>query len=194
MAATAFVVPGPNTIPAGTTLMKNATIGVDISWPECAGNPMPTTDVGFVIVGLTNGHGFDVNSCLDVELAFVHTWHLPLAVYAMSTYPTSAQLATYGGSGPGDPSTLRGRLVNAGAAQARYNIRTMALRGIRATTVWIDIEDNYRYPWSTDLGRNRAVIEGMIAGYQASHYAVGFYSTRYMWGRIVGSYGPQGYP
>src|SRR5471030_1069450 len=82
-----------------------ATYGNDISWPQCPkggggyGLPGPMASASFAVLGLTDGGSFRANPCLARQVASVKTRHLLAGAYAVSTYPTSAQLVHYGGSG-----------------------------------------------------------------------------------------------
>jgi hypothetical protein len=60
--------------------------------------------------------------------------------------------------------------------------------------VWIDIESYAPWDWTTNHARNAAVVRGAVWAYQKAGYRVGFYSTVYMWSKILGSAGPRGYP
>ena len=76
--------------------------GHDISWPQCStaqggfGLPLPPPESQFVIIGLTRGLAFTENPCLADQVAWARTNAKPAHGYAMATYPTAAQLATYG--------------------------------------------------------------------------------------------------
>jgi hypothetical protein len=193
-----------------TSAMSTATVinrnrGVDISWPECPkdvgiphrmgqAKPMPSGTSGFVVLGLTNGPGFHVNPCIDTQLAFIRGRHIPMAVYAMTTYPTVAEARTYGSSGPFTASTALGRLGNAAVAQARFNVATMRAKGIQVPFVWIDVESYAPWDWSKNRAANIAVLNGIVHGYRTAGYRVGFYSSVYMWSKIIGSHGPHGFP
>jgi hypothetical protein len=99
----------------------------DISWPRCPGSQGgydlagPTPGASFAVLGLTNGGSFRANPCLGRQVRGVKARHLWAGAYAISTYPTSAELARYGGTG-----TMAERLRRAGAAQAEFNLATMA--------------------------------------------------------------------
>jgi hypothetical protein len=186
-----------------TTIDRNR--GVDISWPECPrsvgirhrmgqAKPMPVASTGFVVLGLTNGPGFHVNPCIDTELAFIRRYRLPVAAYAMTTYPTASDLATWGRSGPYATNTTLGRLSNTGYREALFNVVTMRSKGIKVPFVWIDIEAYCPWCWTTSLAANNAVVTGVMRGYQRSGYKVGFYSSTYMWNKILGAAGPKRYP
>ena len=66
-------------------------LGGDISWPQCPkglgipqrrtlGLPMPTPDMEYVVVGLTNGPGFYPNPCLADQVAWVRERGLLLSL------------------------------------------------------------------------------------------------------------------
>lgn len=194
---------GGGTHASGTVIDRDR--GVDISWPECPrdvgiphrmgqAKPLPSATTGFVVLGLTNGPGFHVNPCLDEELAFIRSHRLPVAVYAMTTYPTRADLVRWGKSGPFTYRTALGRLSNAGYQQALFNVATLRSRRIHVPFVWIDIESYCPWCWSRSTAANDAVVVGVIRGYRSAGYRVGFYSTRDMWGAILGRHAPRGFP
>jgi hypothetical protein len=194
---------GTAPVPAVTSIDRNS--GVDISWPECPtdvgipgrmgqAKPPPPATTGFVVLGLTNGPGFHVNPCIDSQLAWIRAHRTPLAVYAMTTYPTPADVSRYGASGPYRRDTLAGRLANAGRAEARFNVATMRSKGIRVRMVWIDVETYHPWNWSPNHARNAAVLTGVMNGYLTAGYRIGFYSSVYMWRTIIGTGGPRGYP
>ena len=169
------------------------TQGVDISWPNCPpgmgiperrsqGQPMPPAGSRFAVLGLTNGPGFYPNPCLASQVKAVKARHLWTGVYSIITYPTSAQLATYGGSG-----TLPTRLYRAAQAEARFNLDTMHRAGIAsAPMAWIDVEPVHGWPWSSRTADNNTVLSGVIAAYQHAGMRVGLYSYRSGWDEITG--------
>jgi hypothetical protein len=162
--------------------------GNDISWPQCPksvggyGLPGPTAHASFALLGLTDGGSFRANPCLASQVALVKTRRLWAGAYAISTYPTPAQLALYGGTG-----TLLARLGRVGAAQARFNIATMARVGLRSPMVWMDIEPRTQSPWSASPVSNNAVIDGVIGGYRAAGVRAGIYSYTTAWKAITGA-------
>jgi len=135
----------------------------------------------FAVLGLTDGGSFGANPCLAVQVSSVKTRHLWASAYAVSTYPTTAQLAGYGGTG-----TLPVRLGRVGAAQAAFNLSTMARVGLRSPMVWVDVEPSTRTPWSVRADNNNAVIDGVIARYRAGGIRVGIYSYDKAWRAISG--------
>jgi peptidoglycan hydrolase-like protein with peptidoglycan-binding domain len=179
--------------------------GGDISWPNCPkglgipsrrteGQPMPTASASFAIVGLTNGPGFTPNPCLAAQVAWTKSRALWTSAYAMTTFPTASQRATYGATGPWSAATTIGQLRNAGYAQALYNVAEMTTTGLDVPFVWVDVEPYAVAPWSHNLAANRDVLRGVVRGYQDSGYRVGFYSYDGGWRAVVGAWRKPAYP
>jgi hypothetical protein len=169
--------------------------GNDISWPQCAksdggyGLPGPLDSASFAVLGLTDGGSFRANPCLSRQVASVRSRHQWAGAYAISTYPTVAELARYGGTG-----TLTQQLRRVGTAQAAYNLDTMAGVGLRTPMIWVDVEPSTRTPWSAGADPNNAVIDGVIAGYQAAGIHAGIYSYDNAWKAITGARRMPGVP
>ena len=161
--------------------------GNDISWPQCPkggggyGLPGPQASAKFVVIGLTDGGSFRANPCLSVQVAAARARHLWTAGYAISTYPTRAELARYGGTG-----SLAARLARVGRAEARFNLATLRRVGLKVPMVWVDIEPRAKAPWSASTANNNAVINGVLAGYKAAGVRVGVYSYDRAWKSITG--------
>ena len=176
----------------------HGSVGRDVGWPNCPpglgipsrrtlGKPMPSAGARYVLIGLTNGPAFYPNPCLRDQVAYARARHLWTSAYAVVTYPTPAQLATYGGAGPRPRAGLPGQLFDTGWAQARQNLAVMRAAGLRPPTVWVDVEPvRPPAPWSTDTTANRAVLEGSMAAYRDAGLQVGVYSTPYLWRSVVG--------
>ena len=167
------------------------TEGADISWPNCPkglgiperptlGLPMPVSTARFVVVGLTNGPAFTPNPCLPSQLAWARERSMAVGAYAVTTYPTAAELARYGGSG-----TRGQRLRRVGKAQVRFNLARMKAVGLQAPLVWVDVEPSAGRPWASHR-RNNALIDGVLAGYRAAGVKTGLYSYTYGWNEITG--------
>lgn len=172
-------------------------LGGDISWPQCPrglgipqrrtlGLPMPTPDMEYVVVGLTNGPGFYPNPCLAEQVAWVRERGLLLSAYAVLSYPDDQALEQFGDDGPHDGASVLGALRNVGYQQALYNIRSMRAVGLDTPLVWLDVEPVALFEWSGDPVANAAVVEGARRGYEDAGYRVGVYSTPYLWEQIVG--------
>ena len=169
--------------------------GNDISWPQCAkrdggnGLPGPQDSASFAVLGLTDGGAFRANPCLASQVVSVRSRHLWAGAYAISTYPTDAELVRYGGTG-----TLTQQLRRVGAAQAAFNLGTMARVGLQSPMIWVDVEPSTRTPWSAGADQNNAVIDGVIAGYQEAGIHAGIYSYANAWKAITGGRSMPGVP
>jgi hypothetical protein len=173
--------------------------GGDISWPNCPkgmgipkrrteGQPMPTTDASFVIVGVTNGPGFHPNPCLSDQVAWVKSHQRYLGAYAMTTFPRKKDIASYGQDGPYDGTTPRGALRNTGYAEATFNVTTMSTAGMTVPMIWVDVEPYPTFPWSKSHRDNRAVVRAVIKAYTEAGYHVGIYTYANGWRTVVGSW------
>jgi hypothetical protein len=172
--------------------------GADISWPNCpkgegipsrrsSGEPLPLPSAQFVVIGLTNGPGFYPNPCLANQLRWATNHDKLIAAYALTTYPTKAEITTYGANGPYDSTTRQGALKNAAYAEAEYNLSTLSAVGLSVPMIWVDVEPYPVAPWSHNLAANRTVISAVTAAYQASGYQVGIYTNPNGWPQVVGN-------
>ena len=180
-------------------------LGADVSWPQCPkgmgipekrskGLPMPVDEAEFVVFGLTNGPGFTPNPCLADQVAWAQERGLMASAYAVASYPDDETLELYSWDGPYSGATLKGRLRNVGYQQARYNMETMTAAGLQTPVVWIDVEPVPLFEWSGNPSANAAVVEGAARAYTDAGYAIGIYSTPYLWETVVGSYSLDGVP
>jgi hypothetical protein len=171
--------------------------GADVSWPQCPkgmgipekrsqGAPMPVDEAEFVIVGLTNGPGFTPNPCVADQVTWVQERELMAAAYAVASYPDDATLERYSWDGPYGGETLKGQLRNVGYQQARFNLDTMVDAGLQTPVIWIDVEPVPHFEWSGNLAANAAVVQGAARAYTDAGYAIGVYSTPYLWETVVG--------
>lgn len=192
-------VPALTASPAAATVTPVGLHGADISWPNCPkgmgipkrrteGQPMPTRDASFVVVGLTNGPGFHPNPCLSDQVAWVADHGRLLAAYAMTTYPRRHDIAQYGQQGPYDATTTRGTLRNAAFAEATYNLSSMSAAAMTVPMVWVDVEPYPTFPWSKSHSRNRDVVRAVIRAYHEAGYRVGIYTYPNGWKNVVGGW------
>jgi peptidoglycan hydrolase-like protein with peptidoglycan-binding domain len=178
--------------------LRMPAVGNDVSWPQCPkgmgipsrrsyGLPMPPPSAQFVVIGVTNGPGFYPNPCLARQTAWAKARHVHTATYAMTTYPTTRQVAFYGPRGPYKGSGWASRLANTGHAQARYNLALMRQAGLVSPIMWVDVEPYAVARWSSSKTANKAVLDGVLRGYRTAGIKVGVYSTKALWTGIVGS-------
>jgi hypothetical protein len=164
---------------------SGAVLGADISWPQCppgmgiehketSGQPMPTAEAEYVVVGLTNGPGFHANPCLADQVAWVRARGLLIAAYSVISWPDEAAQKEYGG------------LREAGYAQAQFNVASMKAAGLESPLVWLDVEQVPFYEWSASTAANAEVVVGAAQGYLDAGFRVGVYSTPYIWESLVG--------
>jgi hypothetical protein len=178
--------------------------GHDISWPQCPasvggeGLPLPPTSTQFVIVGLTHGLPFTENPCLADQVAWVRDHARPAHAYTIAAFPTAAQLAAHGASGPWASSTRAARLSNVGYAEAMFALETLAQAGFDPPMVWIDVEPRAAQPWPSATAaqrrENRYVIEGLMRGLRDAAVPYGLYSYAAGWQAITGSWWLPGVP
>lgn len=172
-------------------------LGADASWPQCPeglgiperptlGAPMPIPEAEYVVLGLTNGPGFTENPCLADQVAWVRERGLMAAAYAVASLPSAAQVAEHGADGPYDGATDLGALANTGYQQGLANVATMRRAGLGSPIVWVDVEPVPDFDWGDDTAANGAVVEGAVRAYADAGYAVGVYSTPYLWADVVG--------
>ena len=159
--------------------------GQDVSWPQCppgmgipekrsAGLPMPEASAQFIVIGLTNGPGFVANPCAADQVAFARDRKLLTAAYSVISGPTRFS-----------PRGLTGEQL--GYQQARFNIATMKRVGLVTPIVWLDVESVPKFDWGGDKQANAAVIRGAAKGYTDAGYAVGVYSTPYLYANVAGT-------
>lgn len=160
-------------------------LGADISWPQCppgmgiehketSGQPMPTDEAEYVVVGLTNGPGFHANPCLADQVAWVRQRGLLISAYSVISWPDEAAQKQYGG------------LRKAGYAQAQFNVASMEAAGLETPIVWLDVEHVPFYEWSASTSANAEVVVGAAQGYLDAGFRIGVYSTPYIWESLVG--------
>jgi hypothetical protein len=172
--------------------------GHDISWPQCPTSvggfnlPMPPTSTAFVIVGLTKGLAFTKNPCLASQVDWVRTNGKRAHAYTMGTFPTAAQLTTYGSTGPWGSATRADRLRNVGYAEARYTLGALAEVGWSPPVIWIDVEPRPAQPWPSSTSQqrleNRLVLTGLMQGLREAGVGFGFYSYTAGWQQITDSW------
>ena len=177
-----------NAVPAHSAQLMT-TFGWDVSWPQC-GRQLPGGPRGYAIIGVTDGHLFDMNPCLDEQ----HRWSTRNGslggLYVNVNWPSRAA----------EPE-LAARMADAcGAADLPCQLYQWGFRGVTAAIDgadaldvsapmwWLDVETVNR--WSGDKALNSRIIQGAIDALEARDIAVGIYSTWYQWGVIAGDFSP----
>jgi hypothetical protein len=170
-------------------------LGVDISYPQC-GKPLPSGQA-FAIVGVNGGRAETTNPCLAAQLAWGAesiggTAHDDVQLYVNTGNPAGGDLWPQSGSTPYgecDGSSSRPCAYQYGWDRARDDATIRGVSNPEEYMWWLDVELANTWDYTSGGGtRNAAVLEGMT-DYFASigSRGVGVYSTRLMWGRIVGN-------
>src|SRR4051794_6410347 len=202
---------------AAASTNEKATVGYDVSHPQCKDDDDLPAELSFAVVGVNGGLATRPNPCLAEQLAWAATatgevpGHPGLQLYVntanpgevldqVRTWPFSGQ-TPYGSCG-GDNSLacswqygwLRAYVdVEAFFAPAAKRAGVDADPG--AHRWWLDVETmNTWQSGSPDArARNRAALEGMTAYLTGRGAEVGLYSNGAQWGRIAGHV-PEGSP
>jgi hypothetical protein len=185
-----------------------ATVGYDISYPQCGG-PFPANPA-FGIVGVNRGIVFSPNPCLGAgngpsELAWAGGVQAQL--YANTGNPGPA-LSSHWPNGQTFPRECNTALSpgsdtancaydygwNAAADSYRTAVNAYISLGLAppgATSTpapnvwWLDVET--ANSWRSDVSLNVAALQGAVAYLQSAGVAsIGFYSTQYQWNQITG--------
>jgi len=173
-------------IPAASAAWRH---GFDISWPQCGSSALsvPSSPVGFVVLGLTDGRSHTRNPCLARQLGWARSTKAAVAAYTMASYPTPDQLTAAGRGHYGTcGANLACRLRNDGWVQGTGAAATLRAARLRVPRVWLDVEILHRQPWSTSTAANAVLLHGIVAGLRGSGLAYGVYTTPYMWHLIAG--------
>ncbi|MDP9389265.1 MAG: hypothetical protein M3Q48_15450, partial [Actinomycetota bacterium] len=172
--------------PAGRLLSR---FGWDVSWPQC-GTPLPGGPRGYAIIGVTDGHLYDMNPCLAEQ----HRWSIRDGslggLYVNVNWPSKA-------AEPGLAARMSDacaiedvgcQLYEWGRRGVLHAVDGATTLGVHAPMWWLDVETRNR--WSGDTVANARVIQGAIDGLHSRGLRVGVYSTSYQWGVIAGAFSP----
>jgi hypothetical protein len=169
--------------------------GIDVSYPQC-GKPLPTGQA-FAIVGVNHGSAATTNPCLDTQLAWAEgstgeTVHDGVQLYVNTGNPAGGALWPRSGNTPYgdcDGSNSRPCAYQYGWERARDDATIRGISHPERYMWWLDVEIANAWDYTDGGGtRNAAVLEGMTDYFTSvSPRGVGLYSTKYQWGRIVGS-------
>ena len=166
-----------------------ATLGYDISWPQCEGFKTPVERPQFAIIGVNGGRAYTVNKCLKAQWAWAAKGNLPAAVYINLNHPRT--WTSQSESGPA--GTCRSDddwclAYNFGYNAAAFAVSHARSQGVSPAFWWLDVETmNY---WSSDTDLNAHIIGAAIDYFRERQLPVGAYSTPYQWREIAGRYAP----
>ncbi|MGH9164049.1 MAG: hypothetical protein ACRDZW_00860, partial [Acidimicrobiales bacterium] len=175
-------------VPVGDQRLANR-FGWDISWPQCGGR-YPATGHGYAIVGVTDGHAFSVNPCLQEQHRWSRRQGSLAGLYVNVNYPSRA-VEPLLGLAMGDACSLDDlgcQLYQWGARGAAEAFAAADALGVTTPHWWLDVETANR--WSPDTAANSRIIQGAIDTMRARGVDVGIYSTPYQWGVIAGGFSP----
>ena len=149
-----------------------------IEHKETSGQPMPTEEAEYVVIGLTNGPGFHANPCLADQVAWARERGLLVAAYSVDQLAATRRAAS---------DAVRRRCAEAGYQQARFNVASMEAAGLDSPLVWLDVEPVPLYEWSGQTRRpTPTVVLGAAQGYLDAGYRIGVYSTPHSGPALVG--------
>ena len=212
LAAAALAVAVPLTAQAAPKASPTVSTGNDVSWPQCANKtsvvgPLPKGQA-FAVVGVNDGLANGTNPCFAEEWQWAQgssgtTKQPRSAVYVNTANPGLAgSWWPTGNFAENDPvavpvpSDYNGGTCDGTASAACAYVYGWSkayddVHGRGVTTPaglrwWLDVETGNS--WSaTDLTANRADLEAMTKVFTDAGGSVGVYSTRYQYGRIVGT-------
>jgi hypothetical protein len=204
LTAGALALAAPLTAQAAPKPSPTVQTGNDVSWPQC-GSPLPKPPA-FAIVGVNHGVANDTNSCFSTQWSWAQnssgvTQQPKAAVYVNTANPELA-----GSWWPADDHTQQGQTIQNpygrcdgttsaacaylyGWSKADDDLhRQGALSSASGLRWWLDVETVNSWS-SSNLDANRADLEAMAKVFTDAGGSVGVYSTRYQYGRIVGTVG-----
>lgn len=179
----------PTQPPPSTDPYTSGDVGVDISWPQCAGNEAPPssdyTGDNFGIVDVTDGLGYSTNPCLAGEAADFTSNELSLYVNTGWDINSAHNTGT-------SPDTCEANDVDCEAFDYGYNAGLYAYGaalslGITSPTWWLDVETDST--WSNNTIQNQNSLQGEHDALLAEGATtVGVYSTTAQWQGLTSSW------
>jgi len=170
--------------PPTTSPYPHASVGFDISWPQC-GSPLPGPQV-VAPVGVNNGSAFTLNPCLSSEVAWAGS---SLTLYTNLNSPTPHTDPSQWYSGPAGTCTELGCASwNYGYKSAQWAMRAARDAGASSKTWWLDVEKSNI--WSPNTEANDDVVSGAIAAVRQAGAQPAVYATALQWQEIAGGWTP----
>ncbi len=197
---------------ATSSAVPAASVGYDISFPQCGGS-LPT-GIGFGVVGVNDGRPLTTNPCLSTEIQWATTGLATTPQFYVNTanpgpsnnpaWPTTQtfpEVCT--GADSVGCSYDYGWNAGSGSLQAVIAAETAlgtSAPGTAATSApwWLDVETGNSWqslrtgvaPSQGQFVNDQAMIQGELAFLSGRGiHTVGVYSTSYQWGEIAGATG-----
>ena len=194
---------------AANSATPPASLGYDISFPQCASN-LPVS-AGFGIVGVNDGHPFSANPCLASELRWAtHTLTASPEFYANvdnpgpgnnANWPIRQQIprVCFGANSVACSydygwNAARGSFHNVVVAESQNGAPSPSMTASQAHW-WLDVESGNAWetirtatgPTSGAFANDDAVLQGELAYFaSAGVTSVGVYSTMSQWLGLMG--------
>ncbi|HUV58102.1 MAG TPA: hypothetical protein VMV96_04785 [Acidimicrobiales bacterium] len=194
---------------AANSATPPASLGYDISFPQCASN-LPVS-AGFGIVGVNDGHPFSANPCLASELRWAtHTLTASPEFYANvdnpgpgnnANWPIRQQIprVCFGANSVACSydygwNAARGSFHNVVVAESQNGAPSPSMTASQAHW-WLDVESGNAWetirtatgPTSAAFANDDAVLQGELAYFaSAGVTSVGVYSTMSQWLGLMG--------
>jgi hypothetical protein len=175
-------VPLPTPVLVGSPY-KAASVGYDVSWPQCGQN-LPS--VGSIhIVGINDGRAFSTNPCLTAQGRWAGS---SASVYLNLNYPPDSSRDMTGPAGSCSSANTSCQAYNYGANAVTFSVNAARAAGVSGAVWWLDVETGNA--WSSSTSANDQVIRGALAQLAADKLTAGIYSTTYQWRVIAGTWTP----
>ncbi len=166
-------------LPVGLGVM-----GWDISWPQCPNSEVPSGQVAFAIVGVSDGRPYTENDCFLQQFS----WAVANSQSTPQIYMNIAGLPDGWTSPSCDTTDLPCQAYYYGKGAAVYAVASAMKYDANAPMFWLDVETANH--WSSDQFLNERAVKGAVEYLQATGHTVGIYSTPRVWGLLMGSYMP----
>ena len=165
-----------------------ATVGHDMSFPQCGATMPATGTYAFGIVGVTGGFAFTHNPCLKAQYTWAAASGKPPSVYVNTKYPAGVTIGERdnGPAGTCVTTDKHCQAYNYGYKTAQDAMTYAKTQGVlQVATWWLDVETEST--WSDDKALNAVVIQAAIDYLKSQQAPVGIYSTAHQWGQIAGT-------
>ncbi|MHB2029737.1 MAG: hypothetical protein ACYCPT_13115, partial [Acidimicrobiales bacterium] len=201
-----------STLAGASTSTASASIGYDISYPQCA-SALPTS-AGFGVIGVNDGYSLSTNPCLTSELQWAQSTVSGAPAFYMNTGSPGPAYSSHWPLGQQSPEVCDG--TNSPACSYDYgwnnaltsfnnavnaesaNGSTSPTSAAKVANWWLDVEtvnswetleQNYG-PTAASDAVDQAALEGSMAYFSSVGVgSLGIYSTASEWTAITGGTG-----